>query len=605
MRFLDQHFRRRRQPGCEHALGPPADGDDLHTTDLVVVGSGVAGLTAALTASLTGLRVMVLEHARQVGGTSARSSGTVWVPDNHYLRTHGEHNDRERATAYLASLVAERGEPTMWQTFLENAPRMLVDLHQHANIRFRPYMTAPDYRQDHPGAAGGGRALEPLPFDGRLLGADFSRLAWPLPELMVFGRMMVTRGEAAQLLRADRSPPAMWLGMCLLGHYLRDRFRYERGTRLVLGNALVARLFKALLDRRVPVWTDSQSRRLLEHDGRICGVELMVEGRSIPVQASRGVVLAGGGFPADPTWRVRHLPAPVAEYTAAAPGCDGSTLDLALAVGAVLGPAGLDNALWFPSSVAPRADGSTAVYPHIVLDRAKPGLIAVNEAGRRFVNEAVSYHEFVRAMYAAHRESASIPAWLICDREFVRRYGLGLIRPRTPSLRKYVASGYLRTAPTIADLARALGMQTEVLQGTIERFNGFARAGTDADFGKGDNIYDRSNGDMMRQPNPCLGPVRKPPFYALQVLPTPLGTSRGLRADTQARVCNATGEPIPGLYVCGNDMQSVFGGEYPGAGAQLGQAMTFAWIAARQAASAGADAYVTPIGQPTGVGANF
>ena len=565
-------------------------GVDLYSTDLVVLGSGVAGLTVALTASLAGLQTMVIEHARQIGGTSARSSGTVWIPDNHYIRSRGEHGDRELATRYLASLVAERGEQAMWQAFLENAPRMLAYLDEHADIRFRPYLTAPDYRQDHPGAASGGRALEPLPFDGRLLGGEFSRVSSPLPELMVFGGMMVTRGEAALLLRGDRSPRALWLGVRLLGRYLRDRLRYKRGTRLVLGNALVARLLKVLLDRRVRVLTEARSRTLLEHDGRICGVELMFEGRRIAVQARRGVVLAGGGFPASASWRARQLPEPVAEHTPASPGCDGSTLDLALSVGAALGPAGLDNALWFPSSIAKRADGSTAVYPHIVLDRAKPGLIAVNEAGRRFVNEALSYHEFVRAMYRVHRESACIPTWLICDRDFIRRYGLGLIRPRTPSLRKYVASGYLRTAPTIADLAKKLGIQAENLQSTVTRFNGFARTGIDEDFGKGGNPYDRSNGDANVRPNPCLGPILKPPFYALPVLPTPLGTSRGLRADTKARVCKASGEPIPGLYVCGNDMQSAFGGEYPGAGAQLGQAMTFAWIAARHAAAANVDA---------------
>ena len=180
----------------------------------------------------------------------------------------------------------------------------------------------------------------------------------------------------------------------------------------------------------------------------------MLDGRPVTVEARRGVVLAGGGFPASAAWRAQHLPEPVAEFTPAAPGCDGSTIELGLAAGAALGPSGLDNALWFPSSIAQRTDGSTAVYPHIVLDRAKPGLIAVDHAGKRFVNEAVSYHEFVRAMYRANREAPAIPAWLICDRDFVRRYGLGLIRPRTPSLRKYVASGYLREAATIGALAR-------------------------------------------------------------------------------------------------------------------------------------------------------
>ena len=562
--------------------GRPVSEADLHQADLVILGSGAGGLTAALTASLNGLRPLVLDHSDRIGGTSARSSGTVWIPGNHYLRGYGVRDDRERAAHYLASLVGGRGERAMWQAFLDNAPLMLADLEKRAAIGFRPYMTAPDYRQDHPGAASGGRALEPLPFDGRLLAADFARLAWPLPELMLFGGMMLTRGEAAQLLRADRSPAAMRLGTQLVARYLLDRLRYERGTRLVLGNALVARLFKDLLDRGVPVLTGIRTHRLIETGGRIGGVEMMVEGRSIAVRSERGVVLAGGGFPASPSWRAKYLPQPVAEYSPASPGCDGSTIQLGLDAGAALGPPGHDNALWFPSSVARRADGSVAVYPHIVLDRAKPGLIAVDKAGRRFVNEAVSYHEFVRAMYRAY----AVPAWLICDRAFIRRYGLGLIRPRTPSLRKYVVSGYLREASTIAGLAQVIGIPADALQSTIARFNGFARTGTDEDFGKGGNPYDRGNGDPEVQPNPCLGPIAKPPFYGLPVLPTPLGTSLGLRADPQARACNASGEPIPGLYVCGNDMQSAFGGEYPGAGAQLGQAMTFGWIAARHAAQA-------------------
>ena len=560
---------------------------DLHRADLVILGAGVGGLIAALTASLTGLRPLVLDHSDRIGGTSARSSGTVWIPGNHHLHAQGIRDDRERAEHCLASLVGEQGDRAMWQAFLENAPLMLADLDKRAGIGFRPYMTAPDYRQDHPGAATGGRALEPLSFDGRLLGADFERLAWPLPELMLFGGMMITRGEAAQLLRADRSPAAMGLGMQLVARYLLDRMNHERGTRLVLGNALVARLFRALLDRKVTVLTEARTYRLIRVGSRISGVEMKFAGQNIAVRADSGVVLAGGGFPGNPSWRAKYLPEPVAEYTPASPDCDGSTIRLGLDAGGALGRSGQDNALWFPSSVAERADGSMAVYPHIVLDRAKPGLIAVNKAGRRFVNEAVSYHEFVRAMYRAHRTSNCIPAWLICDRAFIRRYGLGLIRPRTPSLRKYTRSGYLREAPTIAHLAEAIDIPAETLQATVTRVNGFAWAGVDEDFGKGGNLYDRSNGDPGVQPNPCLGPIATPPFYAVPVLPTPLGTSLGLRADPHARVCDASGEPIPGLYVCANDMQSAFGGEYPGAGAQLGLAMTFGWIAARHAAGIG------------------
>lgn len=561
-------------PGAEHL-----------ETDLVVLGSGVGGLTAALAAALEGLSVIVLEHEAKIGGTSARSSGTVWVPDNHLMRAEGIEGDRERAEAYLVGLVGARGDRRMWQAFLDAAPKMLSDLDVRADLRFKPYMAAPDYRQDIAGAASGGRPLEPLAFDGRDLGDDFDRLAWPLPELMLFGGLMVTRAEAFKLLRADRDPSAMWLGLRLVARFLAERFAYRRGTRLVLGNALVARLLKALQDLEVKVWTRAETRKLVQEGDRVAGVEIFRKGKPARILARRGVVLAGGGFPASADKRAENLPQPVAQYTPAAPGCIGRTLDLALAAGAVLGPKGLDNAQWFPSSIMKRPDGSTAIYPHIVLDRSKPGLIAVDASGNRFTNEAVSYHEFVRAMYARGGNGAAVPAWLVVDRGFIRKYGLGLIRPRTPRLNKYVANGYLKQGATIADLAREIGVPADALEATVSRYNGYAKKGRDPEFFKGETIYDRSNGDGEVRPNPCIGPITKAPYYAVAVWPTPLGTSRGLIANENAQVLDADGTPIPGLYVCGNDMQSAFGGEYPGAGAQLGQAMTFGWIAARHAAA--------------------
>lgn len=556
----------------------------IDRADIVVLGSGVAGLTAALTASIAGLRAIVLEHADAIGGTSARSSGTVWIPGNHYLEGLGVTDDRQRAERYLESLVANRGTPEMWRAFLDCGSRMLAELEREAGIRFRPFMSAPDYRQDQPGAAPGGRALEPLPFDGRELGDDFHRLGAPLPELMLFGGMMITRAEAAMLVRVDRSLAAFALGARLVGRYLSDRIRHGRGTRLVLGNALVARLLKAATDRGVRVLCNAHVDELLKSAGRVVGVRGTVGGREIRLAADCGVVLAGGGFPASSELRARHLPAPVPPSTPAAEGCDGSSIELGLAAGGALGPDGLDNALWFPSSLARRDDGTTAVYPHIVLDRAKPGVIAVDRTGRRFVNEAMSYHEFVRAMYAAHRERPTIPAWLICDRTAIRRYGLGLVRPRWANIGRLVASGYLVEASSTDELAARIGVPADTLSATVERYNGFARTGVDEDFGRGGTIYDRSNGDATHGPNPSIGPLARAPFYAVALHPTPLGTSRGLRATVNAQVCDDAGRAIDGLYVCGNDMQSAFGGEYPGAGGQLGLAMTFAWIAARHAA---------------------
>ena len=537
--------------------------------DLVVLGSGASGMTAALVAAVEGASALVLESTPYVGGTSARSSGTLWIPPV------GD----DPAATYLDALVGAKGERCLRQAFLAAGPAMIAFLEQHAGFAFRPYPVHPDYRQDLPGAATGQRPLEPPEFDGRLLGDEFARVGWPIRELMLLGGMMVTRGEAARLLRAGRSLDGTLLGARLMLRYLADRLRYPRGTRLVLGNALVARLYRNLLDRQVPVWCEARTERLIAEGGGVRGAVVRRAGEEIRVRARRGVVLAGGGFPAGAALREQYFRPPVARHTPAYEGCVGDTLRLGQAAGGALGPSGEDNALWFPGSVATRADGSTAVYPHIVLDRAKPGLVAVGRSGRRFTDEAVSYHEFGRAMY----RTGNVPAWLVCDRRFVWKYGLGMVRPLTLRLAPHVASGYLRSADTIEALAAAIGVAPEGLVETVRRHGEFARTGVDADFGKGGNRYDVNNGDPAHSPNPCLGPIERAPFYAVQVEPVPLGTSRGLRTDGNAQVCDATGNPIAGLYAVGNDMQSIMGGEYPGAGAMLGPGMTFGYLAALHA----------------------
>lgn len=545
----------------------PADRFDAEY-DLVVLGSGASGLTTALVAAIEGARVLVLESTASIGGTSARSSGTLWIPPA------GD----STAAAYLDALVGDKADRPLREAFLTAGPAMIACLQKHAGFVFRPYAAHPDYRQELAGAELGQRPLEPPEFDGRLLGDEFERVGWPLPELMLFGGMMLTRGEAGRLLRAGRSIDATLLGARLVLRYLDDRLSYSRGTRLVLGNALVARLYKALLDRKVPVWCEARTQRLMV-DGDVRGAVVRHYGNDYRVRARCGVVLAGGGFPASTALREKHFRSPVARHTPAYAGCVGETIRLGQEAGGVLGPSGEDNALWFPSSVATRPDGTTAVYPHIVLDRAKPGLVAVGQSGARFTDEAVSYHEFTRAMY----RTSNVPAWLVCDRRFLWNYGLGMILPMTLRLGKYVDSGYLQKADSIEALAQVMGVNPEQLVETVRRNNAFAQTGVDADFGKGGNAYDRGNGDPAHGPNPCLGPIARAPFYAVRVEPTPLGTSLGLCTDANAQVCNAAGAPIPGLYAVGNDMHSVMGGEYPGAGAQLGPGMTFGYLAALHA----------------------
>ena len=281
-------------------------GEDVRSTptrwdeayDLVVLGAGAAGMTAALVSTIEGLRTLLIEKSDQVGGTTAFSSGSVWIPNNPEQRRSGITGDAEAALQYLDALVGGRADRALREAFLAAGPEMLQHLEQHTDVGFQMYRQAPDYRQELPGAAAGGRPLEPLPFDGRTLGRAFDRVRWPIPELMLFGGMMVTRGEALRLLRLVRSWDSFALGARLVTRYLCDRLRYRRGTRLVLGNALAARLFKNLLDRRVAIWFRGRTTRLIAENGRACGLVVLRDGAEVWVRAACGIVLAGGGFPA-------------------------------------------------------------------------------------------------------------------------------------------------------------------------------------------------------------------------------------------------------------------------------------------------------------------
>jgi 3-oxosteroid 1-dehydrogenase len=553
--------------------------------DFIVLGAGAGGMTAALVSSIEGMSTLLIEKSGCVGGTSARSSGSVWIPDNPQLRALGVNDDAEKALQYMDALVGDKADRIFRETYVTAGPKMIEYLEKNSDVVFQVYRNHPDYRQELPGAAKGGRPLEPLPFDGRILGENFKHIAWPLPELMLFGRMMITRGEAARLMKLIRlSPDGFALGLKLVIRYLADRLSYERGTRLVLGNALIARLYKNLLDNNVTIWLKGNTTKILTEQNKVSGLLVEHNGKQLKVRAKHGILLAGGGFPSSPEMREKYLPKPVAEYTSAYEWCTGGTLQLAGEVGAALGPPNESNAFWFPGSVAKRKDGTTAVYPHIVLDRSKPGLVAVNSSGRRFVNEAVSYHEFTKAMYRSHRNIPSIPTMLICDRRFLWKYGLGMIRPYTPFIQRFIDTGYLYSADSVEELAVKIGVNTVGLAETVRSNNESAQTGIDAEFHKGDNAYDCGNGDMEHRPNPCIGPIDKPPFYAVAVYPTPLGTSLGLQANASAQVLDASGQPIAGLYVCGNDMHSIMGGEYQGAGAQLGGAMIFGYLAAKNAA---------------------
>jgi succinate dehydrogenase/fumarate reductase flavoprotein subunit len=553
--------------------------------DLIVIGAGAAGMTAASVAAAESQRVLLLEHCAQVGGTTAISGGMVWIPVNHKMAEAGLTDSAEAACSYLAHTVppAEDDRPLM--AFVEQGPAAIRYLEERTSVQLQPVRLYPDYYQDAPGATTGGRVLEPVPFDARVLDKSFGLLRPPLPEFMLLGGMMISRGDIPHLRRFWRSPASAWRVARLVARYMLQRMRSPRGTTLHLGNALAARLFKSALDLGVELRRESRVLRLLRGDSGVNGVEMEYRGVRHRVAASKGVILACGGISHDLDLRRDYVPELVGTLSATVdPKVDRSGAALAIEVGARMSPSAVRQGYWSPVSTFERSDGSAAVFPHSVTDRGKPGIIAIDQSGNRFLNEGVSYHEFVLRQLKAGQ--CAVPAYLVCDRRFLWKFGLGRVKPFTSSISSFIASGYLRRGATLPRLASALNVPAAALESTIAEFNADARRGTDTRFGRGSDAYQRHMGDIDHTPNPCVAPIEHPPYFAVEVRPADLGMAAGLVTDEFARVLDSEGCPIPGLYACGNDMQSVMNGAYPGPGITLGPALVFGYIAARHASRA-------------------
>ena len=552
-------------------------------TDLLVMGAGAAGMTAALVAALEGLKPLIVEKSTQVGGTAATSAGTIWIPGNRQSREAGYNDSAEAAALYMDGLIGAPDDSGLRTAYLTTGPEAVDYLHRRSAVHFVPCGKHPDYR-DMPGAAVSGRALAPVMFDGRLLGKDFERVRPPIPESLVLGGMMAGKDDIPRLIHRFKSAANFVYAGRLFLRYLGDRLRYSRGTRVVMGNALVSRLFYSLRQNQVPVLFDAQVKELVHEGPRVVGAVVEVSGQTRRIRARRGVVIASGGYGHNKRLRQQYMPHPTPPFTVACASNSGDGIELGLRHGGTVAPETQGpGAFWTPVSVTRRADGTDGVYPHLSLDRAKPGLIAVNGAGHRFVNEADSYHDFVQAMYASNRTEPALPAHLVCEASFVARYGLGNVHPGTTDLGRFESEGYLVTAPTLHALADKLGLDPGTLTATVARYNGFARNGKDLDFGKGDTELNRFNGDPAQRPNPCLKPLGDGPFVAVSVWPAEIGTSTGLQTNADGQVLDAQGQPLPGLYACGNDMASIMLGTYPGPGTTLGPALTFGYRVAMHA----------------------
>lgn len=556
-------------------------------TDLLVVGSGAAGFSAALTASHAGLDVLMVEKERQFGGTTAYSAGVIWIPANRHGRALGIADSKEDALTYLQHEAGNRLNLELASAFLDNCNPAVEFIENNTHVRYEAVPIWADYHPTKPGAAQGGRSLLPLPFDGRRLGKRFDQLRAPLRTMMAFGGMMLGRNDLPHVFKMTRSARSALHVAGMTVRYAVDRLNHDRGTRLTNGNGLIAALALSAEERGIELWLDSPVVELVQREGRVTGAVVQREGKRQEIRARRGVVLACGGFPADDELKSRyygHVRDGHAHRSAPPPGNRGDGIRLGQSAGGALAEDVAYPAAWVPVSLVPQPDGKTLPFPHFY-ERGKPGYIAVDPDGRRFANESASYHDFVPAMVEACRDRGETSCWLLCDHRAIRRYGMGAIGPAPLPLGAHIRNGYLLSAGSWAELAAKIGVDSHVLQETIRHFNANAARGEDPDFGKGTDAYHRFNGDPTHTPNPCLAPLESGPFYAMKLIPGDIGTFLGLRVDGHARVLDSQGAPIRGLYAAGNDMTSVMGGTYPGAGITIGPALTFGYIAARHAAA--------------------
>ncbi|MEV6645458.1 3-oxosteroid 1-dehydrogenase [Amycolatopsis sp. NPDC051371] len=538
--------------------------------DVVVVGSGAAGMTAALAAAKAGLSVVVLEKAACFGGSTARSGGGVWLPGNHALRAAGIDEPPERAREYLASIVGDVVPAVRRDTFLAHGPEVLKFVCDHTPLKFRWVRNYSDYHPEAPGGRSGGRSVEPMAFDGKLLGDDLAHLEPPYsaPPLGV----PITQADYRWLSLLARHPRGVVRMLSLGVQWLAGRVRGQR--LLSMGQALAAGLRVGLTRAGVDVRLNTPLVDLHIEDDRVTGV-VTSEG---VVGARRGVILASGGFEQNLEMREKYQRAPIGtDWTVGAAANTGDGITAGLKLGAALDL--MDDAWWGPS--LPLTGG-----PWFALaERSRPRCIMVDARGERFVNESAPYVEAVHAMYGeGDGPGEHIPTWLVFDQRYKDRYMFTGVGPRQPLPGRWFKAGIAVKSGSLEGLAAKMDVSPEGLSATVERFNGFAAKGVDEDFQRGVSKYDHYYGDPRNKPNPSLGPLDKAPYYAVKIVPGDLGTKGGLRTDEQARVLREDGSVVPGLYAAGNVSAAVMGRTYAGPGATIGPAMVFGYLAATRVA---------------------
>ncbi|MFC4225022.1 FAD-dependent oxidoreductase [Lysinibacter cavernae] len=563
------------------------------TTDVLVIGSGAGGFSAAVTAAYHGLSVTVVEKADVCGGATSWSGGWMWTPGNPLAKADGVDEDPETFRTYLRSVIGEQYEEDRIDAFLDAVPNMVGFFHNKTSLQFVPGAKINDIYGNNPGAGTGHRSVGPKPLNARAIKQPLrKKLRGQLYETSFLGMGIMAGPDLAAFLNAMRGDVRSFFHCAWrVGFHVWDLIWHREGMQLVNGTALTGRLAMSADNLGVDIRVSTPAKRLLtDQSGRVTGAVVgSPDGDDYTITATRGVVLATGGFPNDVERRrefFARTPTGNEHWTLAPASTTGDGINLAESVGGHFRSDVASAAAWCPVSLMPYRSGRIGTFPHIP-DRAKPGNISVLRNGKRFVNEANGYYDFVQGMVESVPEGDTIESWMIADHTFARRYPVGMAKPRPVPLFPYIRNGYIVKSRTLEGLARKCGIDPSALRDTVATFNANARAGKDPEFGRGSTPFNRSGGDASNPfPNPSLAPIERGPFYAVRILPGSFGTFAGVSADGKARVLTASGDPVPGLYVAGNDQVNVMGGHYPAGGINLGPAMTFGYIAARDIAGA-------------------
>lgn len=538
------------------------------TTDVLIVGTGCAGLTAALAAHEAGAHVTILEKTELVGGTTAVSAGALWIPCNHHLIEAGFHDSREEAIRYITGLADGRGDAELIDLFVDRGPDMLRFVQEQTTLKLEMITEFPDYHPEMDGGQQRGRSLDAGIFDTTILGEWAAKLR----RSPVFGMLPLSINELRQYgLNANPMNTPIEL----------VQQRLEQGI-VSFGTALAGHLLSAVLERGIEPVLGARVRRLITRGDRVTGVEAEQDGKTVRIMARRGIVLASGGFEWDKQLNAQFLGGHLT-HPQSPPANEGDGLRMAMALGADL--ANMSDAWWCPAHALPGEtyDGRPLARGDFTTIRGLPHTMIVNRAGKRFVNESLTYNDITKALlhfdpnvYAR----PNLPAWLILDQNYLSRYALHTYIP----LPGFPLPDWLIRADSLEDLAAKLEIDPQALVQTVERFNEFARSGVDADFGRGTSAHDRDNGDAGHTPNPALGTIDAPPFCAVPIHVGSLGTKGGVRVNSESQVLHVGGQPIEGLFAAGNVMAGITGAGYPGGGATIGLAMTFGYIAGTCAA---------------------